>query len=288
MLAAVSEHCTPQKVRFEEMARVYVFRWPAGSQMEGRQGGPQGLVDALSPISISEWKEIKMFNMRLILIREWHGAGWSCDFPPLHVICCLTPSHCTNLKPYMCEHEHVCVCASTHVCVHVLTCAFNSGGRVWCRKGARVGEMKRKDLDLQVWTLRAFPLCVPARLLRSCLTFCNPMGCSLLSMTLFRQEYWSGLPRPSPGDRPDPEIEPWVSCVAGRLFTVWATSKLKHQPKIQKLDGDLWWRPWRWRIVRPETGCYGLICVSTSPFQNSYTEALTPKVMVLGDRILGR
>ena len=119
MLAAVSEHCTPQKVRFEEMARVYVFRWPAGSQMEGRQGGPQGLVDALSPISISEWKEIKMFNMRLILIREWHGAGWSCDFPPLHVICCLTPSHCTNLKPYMCEHEHVCVCASTHVCVHV-------------------------------------------------------------------------------------------------------------------------------------------------------------------------
>ena len=52
----------------------------------------------------------------------------------------------------------VCVCASAHVCVHVLMCAFNSEGRVWCRKGARVGEMKRKDLDLQVWTLRAFPL----------------------------------------------------------------------------------------------------------------------------------
>ena len=23
------------------------------------------------------------------------------------------------------------------------------------------------------------------------------------------QEYWSGLPFPSPGDRPDPGIEPW-------------------------------------------------------------------------------
>ena len=28
------------------------------------------------------------------------------------------------------------------------------------------------------------------------------------SMRLSRQEYWSGLPFPSPGDLPDPEIEP--------------------------------------------------------------------------------
>ena len=28
------------------------------------------------------------------------------------------------------------------------------------------------------------------------------------SMALFRQEYWSGLPFPSPGDLPDPGIEP--------------------------------------------------------------------------------
>ena len=27
-------------------------------------------------------------------------------------------------------------------------------------------------------------------------------------MGLFRQEYWSGLPFPSPGDLPDPGIEP--------------------------------------------------------------------------------
>jgi len=29
-----------------------------------------------------------------------------------------------------------------------------------------------------------------------------------LSMEFFRQEYWSGLPFPSPGEFPDPGIEP--------------------------------------------------------------------------------
>ena len=29
-----------------------------------------------------------------------------------------------------------------------------------------------------------------------------------LSMGFFRQEYWNGLPFPSPGDLPDPGIEP--------------------------------------------------------------------------------
>jgi len=28
-------------------------------------------------------------------------------------------------------------------------------------------------------------------------------------MEFSRQEYWSGLPFPSPGDLPDPGIEPW-------------------------------------------------------------------------------
>ena len=31
---------------------------------------------------------------------------------------------------------------------------------------------------------------------------------STLSMGFFRQEYWSGLPFPPPGDIPDPEIKP--------------------------------------------------------------------------------
>ena len=46
---------------------------------------------------------------------------------------------------------------------------------------------------------------------QSCLTLCDPVVCSLqasLSTGFSRQEYWSGLPFPSPGDLPDLGIEP--------------------------------------------------------------------------------
>ena len=34
-----------------------------------------------------------------------------------------------------------------------------------------------------------------------------------------RQEHWSGLPFPPPGDRPDPGVEPESSALAGGFFT---------------------------------------------------------------------
>ena len=40
-----------------------------------------------------------------------------------------------------------------------------------------------------------------------------------LSMEISRQEYWSVLPFPSPGDLPDPEIEPGSHALAGGFFT---------------------------------------------------------------------
>ena len=40
-----------------------------------------------------------------------------------------------------------------------------------------------------------------------------------LSMRFPRQEYWSGLPFPSPGDLPDPGIEPASTAMAGGFFT---------------------------------------------------------------------
>ena len=47
---------------------------------------------------------------------------------------------------------------------------------------------------------------------QSCPTLCNPMDCIAYqvpqSMEFSRQEYWSGLPFPSPRDLPDPGIEP--------------------------------------------------------------------------------
>ena len=38
-------------------------------------------------------------------------------------------------------------------------------------------------------------------------------------MEFSRQEYWSGLPLPSQGDLPHPDIEPKSPALAGRFFT---------------------------------------------------------------------
>ena len=52
--------------------------------------------------------------------------------------------------------------------------------------------------------------------------FCSPMdGASQapLSMVFPRQEHWSGLSFPSPGDHPDPGIKPPSPALAGRFST---------------------------------------------------------------------
>ena len=58
--------------------------------------------------------------------------------------------------------------------------------------------------------------CVVAKL---CLTLYDPHGLQPLSMGFPRQEYWSGFPFPSPGDLPNPGIEPGSHTLAGRFFT---------------------------------------------------------------------
>ena len=54
-----------------------------------------------------------------------------------------------------------------------------------------------------------------AKSLQLCLTLCNPMDCiahqAPLSMEFTRQEYWRGLPFPSPGDLPNSGIELVIS-----------------------------------------------------------------------------
>ena len=51
------------------------------------------------------------------------------------------------------------------------------------------------------------------------------------SMGISRQEYWSGLPFPSPGAIPHPGIKPTspgcVSCIASRFSTCWAIGKVQ-------------------------------------------------------------
>ena len=46
-----------------------------------------------------------------------------------------------------------------------------------------------------------------------------------LSMGFPRQEYWSGLPFPPPGDLPDPGIEPESPALVGRFFNTVPSGK---------------------------------------------------------------
>ena len=55
-----------------------------------------------------------------------------------------------------------------------------------------------------------------------------------LSMRFFRQEYWSGLLFPSPGDLPDPEMEPMFlvsPALAGRFLTTNITWEAQNKAK---------------------------------------------------------
>ena len=54
---------------------------------------------------------------------------------------------------------------------------------------------------------------------QSCVTLCNPMDCSPPGASVWnssRQESWSGLPFPTPGDLPGPGVEP-VSLASSTL-----------------------------------------------------------------------
>ena len=74
---------------------------------------------------------------------------------------------------------------------------------------------------------------------KSCLTLCDPMDYiahqTSLSMGFSRQEYWSGFPFPSPGDLPDPGIEPMFHALAGEFFTIEPTGN----PSLGLLDSKI-------------------------------------------------
>ena len=56
-----------------------------------------------------------------------------------------------------------------------------------------------------------------------------------------RQEYRSGLPFPSPGDLPDPGIEPASPALAGRFETIHLRLRLEHRQDPQSSNGDHTW-----------------------------------------------
>ena len=59
---------------------------------------------------------------------------------------------------------------------------------------------------------------------------------SPLSMEFSRQEYWSRLPFPSPGDLPNPGIEPLSLALTGGFFT---TSATREAPDNEHSDKEI-------------------------------------------------
>ena len=90
--------------------------------------------------------------------------------------------------------------------------------------------LKSRDITLsaKVHLVKAmvFPVvmygCDESEIAQSCLTLCDPMDCrppGSSSMGFSRQEYWSGLPFPSPGDLSDPGIELWSPALQANALT---------------------------------------------------------------------
>ena len=78
-------------------------------------------------------------------------------------------------------------------------------------------------------------------------------------MEFSRQEYWNGLPFPSPGDLPDPEIEP-TSALAVRFFTTEPPWKPTSQ-HVSLLYSLLW-------LNNAPLDGYTTICVSIYPLRD--------------------
>ena len=88
-------------------------------------------------------------------------------------------------------NTHVCVCVCVCLCVSVCVCVCVS---------VCVNEMEQEEAEITGGIVT-----------ESCPTLVTPWSVAHqapLSMGFYRQDYWSGLSFPSPGDLPDPGIEP--------------------------------------------------------------------------------
>ena len=116
---------------------------------------------------------------------------------------------------------------------------------------------------LSIYKLR----CLAARLAvpSSLWTPCTAAHQAPLSIGFFRQEYWSGLVFPRPGDLPDPGIElvsPTALAAAGRFFTTEPPGK----PHILRPHGL--YSPWN--SLEPNTGAGSLsLLLGVFPTQGS-------------------
>ena len=79
------------------------------------------------------------------------------------------------------------------------------------------------------------------------------------SMGFSRQEYWSGLPFPSPGNLPNPGIEPESPTVQADTLTSEPPGKPKSRMDYFGVEGE---RVLDWRKSLHFSSCYQLVIIS--------------------------
>ena len=85
-----------------------------------------------------------------------------------------------------------------------------------------------------------------AKSLQLCLTCCDSCCQAPLFMGFSRQEYWSGLPCPFPGDLPNPGIEPMslnVSCTGNPPGNAGRDRRPGFNPCVRKIPWSRKWHP---------------------------------------------
>ena len=88
--------------------------------------------------------------------------------------------------------------------------------------------------EVIVFLLQRAERCVRAQ---SCPTLCDPWTVdhqAPLSMGFSRQEYWSGLPCPSPGNFPNPKVQPVSPALQADFFFFLTTDNIRSTSKRRK------------------------------------------------------
>ena len=80
---------------------------------------------------------------------------------------------------------------------------------------------------------------------QSCPTLCDPWTAvhqAPLSMSFSRQGYWNGLPFPSPGDLPNPGIEPGAPALQGDSLLTGLQGKLPGGKQVDYVKSFSEWK----------------------------------------------
>ena len=136
-------------------------------------------------------------------------------------------------------------------------------------------------------------VCVHVQL---CLTLCNSTDCTCqapLSMEFSRQEYWWGLPFPSPWDLPDPGFKPESPALTGNSLPAEPLGNIPFHIEHTGKQSDIWKRPnwgclatgtrllcwWECRLIQAiQRGNLALLCeIKDACFLRFRTSSFYPR-----------